>query len=442
MPTIRFNSSTGSDTTASGSAGAITANGTNASFSGSVVTLDGSPDLSGFDADEDVLFLDTTSGRKFFDLSGANDGADQVTCVNAPAGTATGLTWAIGGKRATFGHADSRSVFTDAKTGWTISTETDQSISTAIICGVTSQTFKVVGSGAVRVITQTADLACFNLNAIGTTIFEDLQFTNSNVSKTGAAALTKLTTAGVTSIVARRCIFGDTTNQLYSGVLNPGTGGDKSIEFEGTDCDFCHCTSAGIETGSGNAANVIRVGYCTFRDNLTDILCLQASDTLAVTNCLGYDSDYGIYSEGQRTYVINSTWHGTTAGDSSGIWLAHATPIADIVNNQITGHGAYGLQVDGSNLLRLNEDYNNYGSGGTANASGAVSGITIGANSLQVDPGYANAAGGDFAVGKNTRRKAFPLPSRFIGQSSTRTYTDIGVAPRREGAANPVRGSQ
>ena len=176
-----------------------------------------------------------------------------------------------------------------------------------------------------------------------------------------------------------------------------------------------------------------------FRANGTDINLADPGDTLAVTNCLGYGSVYGIYSEGQRTYVLNSTWHGTTAGDSSGVWLVHATPIADIVNNQITGHGAYGLQIDGTNLARLNQDYNNYGSGGTANGSGA-SNITIGSNSLQVDPGYANAAGGDFSIGLATRQKAFPLNTRTLGasQSNTKTSTDIGVSQRNEPAAPPV----
>lgn len=438
---IRFNSSTGSDTTASGSAGAITANGTNASFSGSVVTLDGSPNLSSFSASADVLWMQTSTGRQFFDLSSADNTAKTVTCVNAPSGTSTGRTWGIGGKRATFNNTQSRNVFTDAKTNWTISTETDQSISSVITVGVASQTFKIIGSGATRVITQSADAGCFNFNTTGTVIVEDLQFKNSNGSKTDAIALRRVTGTGVSSVVARRCIFGDATNPLGWGMYNLAAGSTIAIEFEATDCDFNNCVTAGIQTDATSGANVIRMGYCTFRENGTDIGIYQPSDTLAVTNCLSYDSVYGIYSEGQRTYVLNSTWHGTTAGDSSGIWLVHATPIADIVNNQITGHGAYGLQIDGSNLARLNQDYNNYGSGGTANGSGA-SNITIGSNSLQVDPGYANAAGGDFSIGKNTRRKAFPLPSRYIGQSSTRTYTDIGVAQRREGNPELIGGSQ
>ena len=129
MPTIRFNTSTGSDTNASGSNGSISVNGTSASFSGSVVTLDGSPDLSGFDADEDVLWLQTSTGRQFFDLSSVDDTAKTVTCVDAPAGTASGLTWGIGGKRATLEDINSRLLFSDdAKAGWTAELEDDQTI--------------------------------------------------------------------------------------------------------------------------------------------------------------------------------------------------------------------------------------------------------------------------------------------------------------------------
>lgn len=124
MPTIRLNNSTGGTTTVSGSNGGITANGTSASFSGSVVTLDGSPDLSGFDADEDVLWLQTTSGRQWFDLSAADDGADTVTCVDAPAGTSTGLTWGIGGKlSANSSGWGGQRLARDCKGGWTIDFE-------------------------------------------------------------------------------------------------------------------------------------------------------------------------------------------------------------------------------------------------------------------------------------------------------------------------------
>src|SRR5688500_18477061 len=102
--TILFNSSTGSDTAASGAGPATALTGTAASYSGSGFTLDGSPDLSGVVAGTAILYVATSTGRKFFDITSVDDGANTVTVVTAPAGTATGLTWAIGGKRATFDH--------------------------------------------------------------------------------------------------------------------------------------------------------------------------------------------------------------------------------------------------------------------------------------------------------------------------------------------------
>src|SRR5688500_14311591 len=100
--TILFNSVSGSDTAASGAGPATAITGSNASYSGSVFTLDGSPDLSGVVVADSILYVDTSTGRKFFDITSIDNTAKTVTVVSAPAGTATGLTWAIGGQRATF----------------------------------------------------------------------------------------------------------------------------------------------------------------------------------------------------------------------------------------------------------------------------------------------------------------------------------------------------
>jgi hypothetical protein len=82
------------------------ANGTAATRSGAVYTLDGSPDLSGVTANVDTIHIvGETSGRgadgTIFEITAVDDGADTVTVDPTPTGGTSGLTWAIGGAFAT-----------------------------------------------------------------------------------------------------------------------------------------------------------------------------------------------------------------------------------------------------------------------------------------------------------------------------------------------------
>jgi hypothetical protein len=98
---------TGADTN-SGSSEATTpiANGTAATRSGAVYTLDGTPDLSGVTANQDTIHIvGETSGRgndgTIFEITAVDDGVDTVTVDPTPTGGTSGLTWAIGGAFAT-----------------------------------------------------------------------------------------------------------------------------------------------------------------------------------------------------------------------------------------------------------------------------------------------------------------------------------------------------
>ena len=93
VPTLLFNTGSGSDTAASGAGPTTALSGTAASYSESVFTLDGSPDLSGVSTDgPHVIWVDTSTGRKFFTINAVNDGANTVTVDDAPAETTTELT--------------------------------------------------------------------------------------------------------------------------------------------------------------------------------------------------------------------------------------------------------------------------------------------------------------------------------------------------------------
>lgn len=121
-----------SDTACSGAGPTTAYTGTAASTSGDglTVTLDGSHDLTVLAADgSEVIYLaDATAGnRNFGKIVAADNGAQTVT-VNTAFGTSlTGLTWAIGGVRASVaGTANGLKLFEnnagngDMEAGWTV----------------------------------------------------------------------------------------------------------------------------------------------------------------------------------------------------------------------------------------------------------------------------------------------------------------------------------
>jgi hypothetical protein len=103
-PVINFDSDNGETAPlASGAGPAIALTGASASTDagGTVVTLDGSPDLSGVAIDgSHVIYLDdaTAGNRRWAAINAKDDVADTVTVEQAFAGTLSGLSWAIGGE--------------------------------------------------------------------------------------------------------------------------------------------------------------------------------------------------------------------------------------------------------------------------------------------------------------------------------------------------------
>ena len=119
---ILFNSSSGSDTAASGLGPDPAVSGTGASLN-ATTTVDLSadnPDLINVQAG-DLLWVDASSGRQFSIIASSDNTAKTVTCDDAFAVTETGRNWGIGGKRLSC--QGSLQAFADAKGGWTFELE-------------------------------------------------------------------------------------------------------------------------------------------------------------------------------------------------------------------------------------------------------------------------------------------------------------------------------
>lgn len=438
-PTITFNDASGSDTAASGAGPATALSGTSASYSGSVFTLDGSPDLSGVATDgSHLIWVQTSTGRQFFTINAANDGADTVTVDDAPAGTSTGLTWGLGGKRNNIGETNSVLLFTaDAKAGWTIELEDNQSISSAITLGVSgSSTGKITlrssSAGTTRTITQSANAAVISM-ARDYWTFQDIGFENTNGSKSAAYGI--LITGNSDALFVINCEFGDSTNTLQSGIFK--SGGTPYIQVLGGSAH--HCVGDGIDLLA--SLMTCHIDSFSSHDNGGKGIDISNGATqLAITNCVIVDntSDGIGLTRASSWFSGNTIVSGNTIDNNGGDGIdftgSHLTMVASMacINNIITNNGGYGVNgLSGSDDVVGIFDYNNFGTGGTANTSGATNNITGGSNDLALDPQFTDSSNDDFSVGANMKATAFP--SSFM-QGSTTTAVDMGAVQREEPA--------
>lgn len=429
LPVIIFNATTGSDTAASGAGPTTAVTATAAAHTGgsasTTITLIGSPDLTGVATDgSHCLWMKTASGRQFSKISGKGAGAvtveDSFTIAEASA-----VNYAIGGKRATWNDADSRNLRSDAKAGWTIKTETDQTI-TSVISGasngdVTNGLIRWIGSSdSIKTIIQSENSNHFNSSATGTPTywgFENLKFENSNATKTNAIAIN----ASAGTFFVKNCVFGSNPRALLHGFYR--TTGTPNLYIE--NCQFCYCSSHGINSYGGS---------CFIYSSL-----------------FNNNSGSGLYSSFNTSFIEGSLFHSnslnginfTTGGGNgfisgntiynngqNGIKIDSVISQFVINNNNITHNSAYGINCT-SGQSKFNSYF--FNNNLYSNTSGSYLNISAGANDLAVDPQYTDAANGDFSVGTNVKALGFPAATTHIGiNSATHSYVDIGAAQRKE----------
>lgn len=461
FPTILVDSASGSDSLASGAgpATALTGSAASTDATGLVATLDGSPSLAGVltDGSHCLYLADATAGgRNFGKITAKDDTAKTVTVSDAFGLSLTGKAWAIGGKRASIGSTASRklvennSLAGDAMPGWAVEmasghAETIASIITTRRAGdVTDGPITIRGVAAAAtmpVLTASNNAALFaGVNNISGWVFEGFEARNSNATKTASIAFSVASGTAGTGLSIRisgvRIVHA--TNLFWKGVVTFG----MSVLVDS--CEIAHCASHAV-----SGAGATRVYNCALRDNVGDGIQQTSSnvsveDSLVVRNAVGVN----LTTASGGNHVVRSTIHGNA---SSGIIFSSAAAglvSARVQNNNITGNGAYGLNLSGSPTAGLLAAAailirnNNFGTGATANTSGAAAGITLDASNLQVDPGYTDgtSATNNFAVGANV--KALGHPTANIGgmTTGTRSYVDIGAAQRQEpgGAGGPV----
>jgi hypothetical protein len=130
LPTIAINSTTGSDTTASGDGTAINVSGAAAAtHSNTTINITDAVSLTGVPVDGSAcLWVATSSGRRWSKITAisGSSGAWVVTVADAYGVTDAADAWAIGGKRATLN--GSLQLGVDIRGGWTIDVQTNQTL--------------------------------------------------------------------------------------------------------------------------------------------------------------------------------------------------------------------------------------------------------------------------------------------------------------------------
>lgn len=389
---ILFNSSTGSDSLASGLGPSTPVNstteGTTASYSGTTITFSGATDLSGVSAG-DLLYLATSTGRKFFAIASVNDGADSLTVDDAPTGTASGLSWAIGGKRATLDDTNSRLLLTaDWLDEWIVELENAQSISSGINTAGSSGVLTIRGSSLGTPIEQTTDTYCFlqNTSSSSCLVFENILFRNSAGTKTNADAI-----RGKRQVSCINCTFGETSKTLRYGL----TRGADFPGFHAFGCLFHHCVSGLLNENT--AGSMSRLVACRFDGCSGAGVELHQADVMLDSCIFANNGGFGFGKAtegGERLRVIQNCIFYNNGDD--GLRLALTQNNLLIIRNIFVSNLGYGIDVGTasnitSSLIDFNAFYNN--------TSGEVNGISNGPNdiTLTADP-FVDAANGDFNI--------------------------------------------
>jgi hypothetical protein len=379
-PTVKFNSSTGSDTQASGAGPTTALFGTNASFAGSVWTLDGSPDLSGVAVDgSHVIWANTTTGRQFFNITAKDNALKTVTVADAPAGTATGRTWGIGGKRQTLNAASSRTLFAvtvGAKAGWIIDIEAaaDYVLTTELdisfLGSIADGPIRIYSSSGTKpvITSSTSGIHLFDVGTAQAVNFQNLKFTHSGATRghgiTSWASMTQF------------CWF---DNLEFDG-CQVGIRGSYGSDWTFQNCSFTrivskNCTSHGIEiAGEGN----ILSGLYVHHNAGSGIYGTGGSNigTHAIVNALiTNNTGRGIYWNSTENNIHGVSIVNCTIANNGSDGIRNImgtgfnTRYTHLVNTILYGNLGWGVYVDNP-LLVLSGNNNAYGANSLGHRNG------------------------------------------------------------------------
>ena len=338
-PTISYNASTGSSS-ASGS-GETLVSGSSATVNGgdpgTVIDLDGSPDLSGLTADTSAIWL---SGIGLYRITAIDDGANQVT-IHASVSLGGGVAWGIGGTRDN-PRSDSFADEDSGEEGWTYEfasgTYDMGGNSFAPLYGSSTDGLTTIrakaGYSSKPVLTANAGSNVLD-TTISNTLVKNIVF---EVKQNSAGIYIRATSVNFQVIdcdftqdnpASLNCWGVDASNDIEGAIFRgctfymPGSGGRSfycpagrriAASFIGCTIRGCGTAAFDIRTTSSYGDNYNIFG-CTFVSNEKEAIRFQGIDNGAplITNCAFYNNGTGIQVTSQtnpdhQVQVLNSVF--------------------------------------------------------------------------------------------------------------------------------------
>ncbi len=388
-PTISINNSSGNNAN-SGAGPATPLTGTGASYSTTTVTLDAGTDLSGVDTTGlHVLYLVTSTGRRFFKITakaGSGGATPTVTVHVAPTGTASGLTWSIGGKRKDFETTNSNTKLlfaaSDAIVGMTVDIEetgTDYTNTSTITVSaqgdLTTGRITYKSSSATKPIIKTATNSVKLFTAASTPTrltFRNLSFKNTAGTKSIGYDGSVTTTVYCTF---EDCVFDGFTEGINDGFGHP------SLKLIGV--EIKNCTTRAHSIGNGDSCSWI---HCNIHDNAAGVKVTFSNGGLwIIDSCQIYNNTGKGWEQsatGGATFLIRNNHVRGNGSDGIAVsgamtptWLIH-------YNNYYHLNGAYDISFNCTadalaGAVQFN-DYNFYGASGQASTSGTRNNLAAG----------------------------------------------------------------
>jgi len=444
---------TGGATTNSGSTDQNAANlsGTNATVAGSVVTLDGSPDLSGLitsGATQSSIYLAqaTNTNRKIFWVTAFDNALKTVTVDVAPTGI-TGSNWTIGGRfhlGATASPANASiegalragdvAIFNNspapqAATIWTFRNAGNS----------TGGFAKITGKAGVRPVLNTTNTSnCVSTN-VALSWIENFEIDQDGASGNGV----NLGSSAVGAVLFNLKVVD--AGSIGINVLN---GGHRVIG--------CSVSGVGAEAVA-QTSGIPNVTYGNYLRNGagTNGITISGSNPLQfiVDNVIAAMVGRGIQvtsTGGLLCGVYRNTIYGC---GNSGLEVTDAGTPMTVMNNIFMNNGNAAGESNVEWVAGTGERESFHGWGIFNNQSGADPPINFTLNSqvpaseLTSDPLFVNAGAGNFALQAGSSALNAGSPGRFLGSLSTGysalgAYQPVGVgAPPsgRKGTAMSIR---
>jgi len=392
------------------------ANGSAATVSGSVVTLDGSPSLAFLSgrtsgATQAAIYLNdaTNANQKIFKITAYDDTAKTVTVSVAPTGV-TSSSWAIDGRHV-FTSANIEATFTAGDQVVLNNTPASKAVDflTCRTPGDSASGFiKFRGASGSRPVLQVTNTnQCIEGGSQALWWFENLELdqdgASGNVAQaTGAGTVfynVKVSDGGGAGITA------STNGHRLIGNEVTGILGD-AISFN--TLTVCHGNNLHDVSGDGIENNGTSAMFVSFN---------------VIDTCAGrgiFASSTSITSPGNPLFLTNNTVYG--CGDT-GFEVADADAPVVLVNSIFSenGNAAGEYNVEWTAGAAENVSFhawNNFyhsGGGGGANLSGLTVNAHVASSEFTTDPQFTDAAGGNFSIGSSSPAKAAGFPGAFLG---------------------------